>query len=185
MFATADLNKDGFVDLNEFVAMRRRTQERQRRLEDKQARKAGKGSGRRRKDGNPRDDAEAAPEKASWAVKVQSIQEAEEAVDRQARAAQASELARRFAMDDALHELPADELQILSDEILSGAVGARGLDVEACRASLGMLAMRVGKMFAPTEIDAFVDELVRAQGDGGCITPAQLVAGLEQKGAGR
>ena len=93
-----------------------------------------------------------------------------------------SAVAKRFAMDDSLQELSADELQTLREEVLT--TGAR-LDATACRVSLGMLAMRVGKMFAPAEIDDFVDELLRAWGDSSDrIAPEQLITGLRERGAG-
>eukprot|EP00900_Chrysochromulina_parva_P013660 jgi/Chrpa1/22295/Chrysochromulina_OHIO_Genome00009026-RA len=170
MFAKADLNKDGFVDFNEFVAMRRLTQEHHRKLEGKHSHEPShkaKGTG-----GTSLPQAEV----GSWVKCVLTEKEVEGANERRAKEAQAHTLAQRVAVDDSLQDLSADDLQTLREEILT--TSAR-LDAGACRVTLGMLAMRVGKMFTPAEVDSFVNELVRARGDGsGRIAPEQLINGL-------
>ena len=170
MFAKADLNKDGFVDFNEFVAMRRLTQEHHRKLEGKHSHEPSykaKGTG-----GTSLPQAEV----GSWVKCVLTEKEVEGANERRAKEAQAHTLAKRVAVDDSLQDLSADDLQTLREEILT--TSAR-LDAGACRVTLGMLAMRVGKMFTPAEVDSFVNELVRARGDGsGRIAPEQLISGL-------
>jgi hypothetical protein len=170
MFAKADLNKDGFVDFNEFVAMRRLTQKHHRKLEGKHSHEPShkaKGTG-----GTSLPQAEV----GSWVKCVLMEKDVEGANERRAKEAQAHTLAKRVAVDDSLQDLSADDLQTLREEILT--TSAR-LDAGACRVTLGMLAMRVGKMFTPAEVDSFVNELVRARGDGsGRIAPEQLISGL-------
>ena len=193
LFQAADLNQDGFIDLNEFVAMRRRTQKHQQKVVDRRHARGSHGTRGRGSsgtpNGTPNDIPQCTPEgtppphappgaSGTWVAQLLDREEAEADLDRQAREAEARQLASRLAVHDSLHELVEDELHVLQEEVLP-TVGTAALDVAACHSALELLAMRIGKMFAVAELERFVDDLVRASGDDrGRITPEQLVASL-------
>ena len=235
MFAKADLNGDGRVDFNEFLALRRRAlhhahrhghhsaaatsppqkllrhkgggdeeqpsppqqpQQPQQQPQQPQQQKThdhhhhkhgGKHGGKHKPKGHhhhhhrPHD--VAAAEDGTWVLAAKQVLDAEEGRVQAAHAAEQSRLAKRFAIDDGLEGLSADDLLLLETELLAGSTLPHGgLDAEACRATLHALALRVGKILDPREVDALVGDLERQQPAGRIHAAALLVALRERAG---
>ena len=83
-------------------------------------------------------------------------------------------LERRFAMSDALGELSVDEMLLLELEVLGEY--PTELSRSAVESCLTTLAMRVGKMFSPEEVDGLIQRLMPRAG--AKVSPAELLVAL-------
>ena len=166
MFDTADLNRDGLVDFNEFLAMRRRAQRQLRRRE----KHAGKtqaatmvgtvGTG------------QAAATAAPWLKAARVVQLEEEERWREVCSKEQARIEARFNVTDSLADLDADELLLLETELIVNGSAAAGslLDGEACRSALEGLALRLGKIFDTVEVEALISDLQLREGRAGSGT---------------
>jgi hypothetical protein len=197
MFAKADLNGDGVVDFNEFLAMWRRTWRRVEKHDERRRRHGARHPNGQPADapGPPADGAEIAPEEANahadtsaapWVVAREAALREEEARLDAARTLEAARLHARYQMTDALVDLTDDELDELEAELLGRGVSraVETLDVEAARSSLNLLALRVGKLFSPAEVESLLQDLrarPESAADGGRFPAAELVAELRSR----
>ena len=86
---------------------------------------------------------------------------------------------RRFATGDALADLDIDELVVLESELLTEYPPT--LSAAACASCLSLLALRLGKMFAPNDVEALIERVMGpddASRAAATCSPEQLLAGL-------
>ena len=207
MFDHADVNKDGLVDFNEFVRMRMRAERRQASASPSKHRTShaeghrhvggarehvdtstgtaheephARGKAQRAKRAKRASrEADRAAEVGSWVEEVRVLQKKGEDDYNRAVAQHAQMVERRFGAGDALADLDADELLILETELLTEFPPS--LSAAACASCLSLLALRLGKLFAPNDVDALIGRVLgdgsNSRGSATC-SPEQLVAGL-------
>ena len=149
----------------------------------------------------------AAVEVPHWVQAVRDVQDKEAARRNELEQAEHLRLQARLQLNDSIADLDVDDLHALEKEILpysgdgdalqppSSAEQARRrqappqrqlqrlrLDAEACRSSLRLLGMRVGKMLSDGEVDEFIHDLLNREGDGsGTLTGQQLLQGIRDR----
>lgn len=180
MFDRADINQDQRVDFNEFLILRRRSMRHAAKDEEKGERRAarGKKNGRRPRGGERSDSlrSDIQPQTPVW---VEAVREEQRKGDERYAAARQEHdkmVARRFAHEDGLADLSADELLLFEAEVL--VEFPTQLSASAIQASLSTLGLRVGKLFAQTEIDRLAATLVPTGRQG--VAPAALLAALSK-----
>ena len=149
MFEAADLNKDGSIDFNEFLIMRRRAG-RSREAKDRAAQGV-----RRRADSYEAEHA-ALVENPKWVEAAREVERARKEAAAEARKQAERVLRTRLDVTDSVYELDDDELRTL-EEMLGGKKAL--VDGETVHANLGMLGIRLGKLFSDAEIRALVARL--------------------------
>jgi hypothetical protein len=170
MFDKADLNADGVIDFNEFLAMRRRAQSHLKRADGRKRRHAEKHAAA------AHTDAEAVAQVGSWVTVARGVQEQEQERRREENDAEAARMAARYAMDDGLRELTADDLEVLESDLRARRGSA--FDGDEWRSILNLFALRVGKLFAAADVDALLERVAQKQAGQQAIPVQVLLAAL-------